>query len=59
MVGKRLLRSYLIIYRKTNLKALSQLNHVILPKPSMEFESHPNYSSSLKKQLVLHEQVYV
>ena len=41
MVGKRLLRSHLIIYRKTNLKALSQ-PHVILPKPSMEFESHPN-----------------
>ena len=50
MVGKRLLRSYLIIYRKINLKALSQLHHVILSKPSMEFESHPNYSSSLKKQ---------
>ena len=49
----------LIIYRKTNLKALSQLHHVILPKPRMEFENHPNYSSSLEKQLVLHEQVYV
>ena len=59
MVGKRLLRSHLIIYRKTNLKALSQLHHVILPKPSMEFESHPNYYSSRKKQLVLHEQEYV
>ena len=51
MVGKRLLRSYHIIYRKTDLKVLSQPHHVILPKPSMEFESHPNYSSSLKKAI--------
>ena len=41
MVGKRLLRSYLIIQRKNNVKPLSQLHQAILPKPSMEFESHP------------------
>ena len=36
MVRKRLLRSYLIIHRKTNLKALSQLQHVHVN--SIEFE---------------------
>ena len=41
MIGKRLLRSYLIIHRKTKLKPQSQLYQAILPNPSMDFENYP------------------